>query len=197
MRETILPLLQYAFIAWCSVEAQGQLYLYLYMVWQLESMEVYCLKGKLCRMLHVDIFGNNMYSATYAANLEGVFCMQFQTDTHELCYLWLKSPLVPALPLCHMACVVILSFARTASIKLNHCVHVVDPDTGHPPCGVFWAELNKETRFRAVLGVNWNNFLFTWIVCGTKGTRTVICLIKYYKIFRAVLVVTDYTSMRI
>jgi len=27
----VTPLLQYAFMAWCSVKAQGQLYLYLYL----------------------------------------------------------------------------------------------------------------------------------------------------------------------
>jgi len=32
MRGAISPLLQYTFMAWCSVEAQGQLYLYLYFV---------------------------------------------------------------------------------------------------------------------------------------------------------------------
>jgi hypothetical protein len=31
MRGAILPLPQYAFMAWCSVEAQGQLYFYLYL----------------------------------------------------------------------------------------------------------------------------------------------------------------------
>jgi hypothetical protein len=31
MREAIPPLLQYAFMAWCSVKAQGQIYLYLYL----------------------------------------------------------------------------------------------------------------------------------------------------------------------
>jgi hypothetical protein len=31
MSETIPPLPQYAFMAWCSVKAQGQLYLYLYL----------------------------------------------------------------------------------------------------------------------------------------------------------------------
>jgi hypothetical protein len=30
MSGAIPPLLQYAFMAWCSVKAQGQLYLYLY-----------------------------------------------------------------------------------------------------------------------------------------------------------------------
>jgi hypothetical protein len=29
MREAIPPLLQYAFMAWCSVKAQGQLYFYI------------------------------------------------------------------------------------------------------------------------------------------------------------------------
>jgi hypothetical protein len=37
MSGAIHPLPQYAFIAWCSVKAQGQLYLYFYMG-QVESM---------------------------------------------------------------------------------------------------------------------------------------------------------------
>jgi hypothetical protein len=32
MRGAVHPLPQYAFMAWCSVKAQGQLYLYLYSV---------------------------------------------------------------------------------------------------------------------------------------------------------------------
>jgi hypothetical protein len=32
MRGAIHPLPQYAFMAWCSVEALGQLYLYLYLL---------------------------------------------------------------------------------------------------------------------------------------------------------------------
>jgi hypothetical protein len=31
MSVTVSPLPQYAFMAWCSVKAQGQLYLYLYL----------------------------------------------------------------------------------------------------------------------------------------------------------------------
>jgi hypothetical protein len=30
MRGTILPLPQYAFMTWCSVKAQGEIYLYFY-----------------------------------------------------------------------------------------------------------------------------------------------------------------------
>jgi hypothetical protein len=33
MSGAIPPLPQYAFMAWCSVEAQGQLYLYLYLLY--------------------------------------------------------------------------------------------------------------------------------------------------------------------
>jgi len=34
MSGAIYPVAQYAFMAWCSVKAQGQLYLYLYLLWQ-------------------------------------------------------------------------------------------------------------------------------------------------------------------
>jgi hypothetical protein len=42
MSGTIPPLPQYAFIAWCSVKAKGQLYLYLYI---LEERHVLCTRA--------------------------------------------------------------------------------------------------------------------------------------------------------
>jgi hypothetical protein len=40
MSETILPFPQYAFMAWCSVKSQGQLYFYLYVWWNVHVMEL-------------------------------------------------------------------------------------------------------------------------------------------------------------
>jgi hypothetical protein len=46
MRGAILPLPQYAFMAWCSVKAQGQLYLYLCL--SIVFIDVGILKLVLC-----------------------------------------------------------------------------------------------------------------------------------------------------
>jgi hypothetical protein len=46
MRGAIPPLPQYAFMAWCSVKAQGQLYLYLYLcLTKYDSVKTYCGSG--------------------------------------------------------------------------------------------------------------------------------------------------------
>jgi hypothetical protein len=46
MRGAIPPLAQYAFMAWCLVKAQGQLYLYLYLLPILLYFIVYCYSAR-------------------------------------------------------------------------------------------------------------------------------------------------------
>jgi hypothetical protein len=51
MREVTPPLPQYAFMAWCSVKAQGQLYLYLVSAMQCDNIHAYRKKGKVIPVL--------------------------------------------------------------------------------------------------------------------------------------------------
>jgi hypothetical protein len=57
MRGAIPPLSQYAFMVWCSIKAQGQLYLHLYVVCMGETRNAYILVGKLNGRDHSDGLG--------------------------------------------------------------------------------------------------------------------------------------------
>jgi len=67
MSGAIHPFPQYAFMAWCLVKAQGQLYLYLHQLQRLHSMEV---DGKMIMNLsntHTDIILTSTPMSAYVS----------------------------------------------------------------------------------------------------------------------------------